>query len=152
MLPLFIGVEIDVVIRAMAGVTLFSAAYLAENVRGGLQAIPKGQVEAAEALGLSMPLVTGLIVLPQAIRIVIPAIVGQFISLFKDTTLVSIITLLDLLGIAGAAMAQRPEFQARKMEVFLFIASIYFVLSYIMSSAARRIEATTSGMGGTSRI
>jgi general L-amino acid transport system permease protein len=152
MLPLFIGVEIDVVLRAMAGVTLFSAAYLAENVRGGLQAIPRGQIEAAEALGLSAPLVTGLIVLPQAIRIVIPAIVGQFISLFKDTTLVSIITLLDLLGIAGAAMAQRPEFQARKMEVFLFIASIYFILSYVMSSAARRIEATTSGMGGTSRI
>jgi general L-amino acid transport system permease protein len=152
MLPLFIGAEIDVVIRAMAGVTLFSAAYLAEIVRGGLQAIPKGQFEAAEALGLSAPLVTGLIVLPQAIRIVIPAIVGQFISLFKDTTLVSIITLLDLLGIAGAAMAQRPEFQARKMEVFLFIASIYFVLSYIMSSAARRIEATTSGMGGTTRL
>jgi general L-amino acid transport system permease protein len=152
MLPLFIGIEINVVIRAMAGVTLFSAAYLAENVRGGLQAIPKGQVEAAEALGLSAPLVTGLIVLPQAIRIVIPAIVGQFISLFKDTTLVSIITLLDLLGIASAAMAQNPEFQAHKMEVFLFIASIYFVLSYVMSSAARRIEATTSGMGGTSRI
>jgi general L-amino acid transport system permease protein len=152
MLPLFIGAEIDVVIRAMAGVTLFSAAYLAEIVRGGLQAIPKGQVEAADALGLSALLVTGLIVLPQAFRIVIPAIVGQFISLFKDTTLVSIITLLDLLGIASAAMSQNPEFQAHKMEVFLFVASIYFVLSYIMSSAARRIEASTSGMGGTSRI
>jgi general L-amino acid transport system permease protein len=136
----------------MAGVTLFSAAYLAEIIRGGLQAIPKGQVEAAYALGLNAPLVTSLIVLPQAIRIVIPAIVGQFISLFKDTTLVSIITLLDLLGIAEAALAQKPEYQAHKMEVFLFIAVIYFVLSYLMSSAARRIETRTSAMGGTRRL
>lgn len=153
MLPLFLGnANIDVVLRAMAGVTLFSAAYVAENVRGGLQAIPRGQVEAAEALGLSAPLVTVLIVLPQALRIVIPAIVGQFISLFKDTTLVSIITLLDLLGVAAAALAQSPEFQFHKMEVYLFLAAIYFVFSYIMSSAARRIEASTSGMGGTRKL
>ena len=135
------------VIRAMAGVTFFSAAYLAENVRGGLQAIPQGQIEAAQALGLNAPLVTALIVLPQALRIVIPAIVGQFISLFKDTTLVSIITLLDLLGIVKTALAQDPEFQSHKIEAYLFIAVIYFVLSYIMSSAARRIEA--SGVGAT---
>jgi general L-amino acid transport system permease protein len=153
LVPLFLGrQEIDTVIRAMAGITMFSAAYLAENVRGGLQAIPHGQVEAAEALGLSAPLVTILIVLPQAIRIVIPAIVGQFISLFKDTTLVSIITLLDLLGIAETALAQRVEFQAHKAEVYLFLASIYFVFSYLMSSAARRIEAATSRMGGTRQI
>lgn len=153
MLPLFLGnSNIDVVIRAMAGVTLFSAAYLAENVRGGLQAISHGQIEAAEALGLSAPLVTILIVLPQALRIVIPAIVGQFISLFKDTTLVSIITLLDLLGISEAAMAQDPEFQAHKLEVYLFLAAIYFVFSYLMSSAARRIEASTSAMGGTRQL
>ncbi len=152
MLPLFVGAEIDVVIRAMAGITLFSAAYLAENVRGGLQAIPKGQIEAAEALGLKPTLVMALIVLPQALRIVIPAIVGQFISLFKDTTLVSIITLLDLLGITEAALAQRPEFQSHKMEVFLFVAGVYFIFSYIMSSAARRIESSTSGMGGTSQL
>jgi general L-amino acid transport system permease protein len=153
MLPLFLGnANIDVVLRAMAGVTLFSAAYLAENVRGGLQAIPRGQFEAAEALGLSAPLVTALIVLPQALRIVIPAIVGQFISLFKDTTLVSIITLLDLLGVAAAALAQDPEFQFHKMEVYLFLAAIYFVLSYAMSSAARRIEAATGEMGGTHQL
>jgi general L-amino acid transport system permease protein len=153
MLPLFVNkANLDVVIRAMAGITLFSAAYLAENVRGGLQAIPKGQVEAAQALGLSSPLVTGLIVLPQALRIVIPAIVGQFLSLFKDTTLVSIITLLDLLGITQAALGQKPEFQFHKTEAFLFIAAIYFVFSYMMSTAARRIERNTSSMGGTRQI
>lgn len=153
LVPLFLGRrEVDTVIRAMAGITMFSAAYLAENVRGGLQAIPRGQVEAAEALGLSAPLITVLIILPQAIRIVIPAIVGQFISLFKDTTLVSIITLLDLLGIAESALAQNIEFQAHKAELYLFLASIYFVFSYLMSSAARRIEAATSRMGGTRQI
>lgn len=147
MLPLFVGFNIDVVLRAIAGVTIFSAAYLAEIVRGGLQAIPSGQVEAAQALGLNAPLITGLIVLPQALRIVIPAIVGQFISLFKDTTLVSIITLLDLLGIAETALAQRPEFQSHKIEAYVFIAMIYFVLSYIMSAAARRIESSGMGVG-----
>lgn len=152
MVPLFLERNIDTVIRAMAGITLFSAAYLAENIRGGLQAIPKGQVEAAEALGLSPPLVTGLIVLPQAIRIVIPAIVGQFISLFKDTSLVSIITLLDLLGISESALAQSHEFQSHKPELYLFLASVYFVFSYVMSSAARRIEASTSRMGGTRQL
>lgn len=152
MVPLFLHATVEVVIRAMLGIILFSAAYLAENVRGGLQAIPKGQIEAAEALGLGTPLVTMLIVLPQALRIVIPAIVGMFISLFKDTTLVSIVTLLDLLGIAEAALAQNPEFQAHKTEVFVFLACIYFVFSYVMSSAARRIETATSAMGGTRRL
>jgi len=152
MLPLFVEQKIDVVIRAMAGITIFSAAYLAEIVRGGLQAIPKGQVEAAEALGLNPPLITSLIVLPQALRIVIPAIVGQFISLFKDTTLVSIITLLDLLGIAESALAQDPAFQFHKPELYLFLAAVYFVFSYAMSSAARGIEARSSRMGGTSLL
>lgn len=152
MVPLFVEQEIDTVIRAMAGITLFSAAYLAENIRGGLQAVPYGHIEAGEALGLSTPLVTALIVLPQAIRIVVPAIVGQFISLFKDTSLVSIITLLDLLGISESALAQNPEFQAHKPELYLFLASVYFIFSYVMSSAARRIEASTSRMGGTRQL
>jgi general L-amino acid transport system permease protein len=153
MLPLFTGAaNLDVVIRAMAGITIFSAAYVAENVRGGLQAIPKGQIEAAQALGLNPVLVTALIVMPQAIRIVIPALVGQFISLFKDTTLVSIITLLDLLGISKAAIAQNPEFLSHKVEVYIFLALIYFVFSYLMSTAARRIEEQTRAMGGTRRL
>lgn len=153
MLPLFVGnSSLDVVLRAMAGVTIFSAAYLAEIVRGGLQAIPKGQVEAAQALGLNPIYVTALIVMPQALRIVIPAIVSQFISLFKDTTLVSIITLLDLLGISESALAQNPAFQSHKTEVYVFLAAIYFVFSYIMSTVARNIEERTSAMGGTRRI
>lgn len=153
MLPLFLpGVAIDTVIRAMAAVTLFSAAYLAEIVRGGLQAIPHGQVEAAQALGLNPGLVTTLIVLPQALRIVIPAIVGQFISLFKDTSLVSIITLLDLLGITDAAISQSPSFQFHKMEAYLFVGAIYFAFSYVLSSAARRIESATGRMGGTREL
>jgi general L-amino acid transport system permease protein len=152
MLPLFLNASIDVVIRAMIGIILFSAAYLAENVRGGLQAIPHGQVEAAQALGLNPVFVTVLIVLPQAIRIVIPAIVGQFISLFKDTTLVSIVTLLDLLGIVSAAIAQKPAFAFHKTEAYLFLAAVYFVFSYVMSNAARRIESATSSMGGTRQL
>lgn len=152
MLPLFLNTTVEVVIRAMVGIILFSAAYVAENVRGGLQAIPQGQIEAAYALGLNPALVTALIILPQAIRIVIPAIVGLFISLFKDTTLVSIVTLLDLLGITGAAIAQNPAFSFHKTEAYLFLAGIYFVFSYVMSSAARRIEAATSAMGGTRQL
>jgi general L-amino acid transport system permease protein len=152
MAPLFLKQDIDTVVRAIVGITLFSAAYLAENIRGGLQAIPRGQIEAAQALGFSPLLVTSLIILPQAIRIVIPAIVGQFISLFKDTTLVSIITLIDLLGIAKTALAQSHEFQFHKTEVYLFLAAIYFVFSYLMSSAARRIESATSRMGGTRQL
>lgn len=152
MLPLFLNASVDTVIRAMVGIILFSAAYLAENIRGGLQAIPHGQIEAAQALGLNPVLVTGLIILPQAIRIVIPAIVGQFISLFKDTTLVSIVTLLDLLGIMGAALAQNPAFAFHKTEAYLFLAAVYFVFSAVMSNAARRIESATASMGGTRHL
>ncbi|MGQ0484202.1 MAG: amino acid ABC transporter permease [Hyphomicrobiales bacterium] len=101
MLPLFLpeGVNFDKLLRALIGVALFSSAYMAEVVRGGLQAIPKGQFEAAQALGLSFWKMMNLIVLPQALKIVIPGIVNSFISLFKDTTLVSIIGLYDILGI-----------------------------------------------------
>lgn len=101
MLPLFLpsGVTLDKLLRALVGVTLFSAAYLAEVIRGGLQAIPRGQGEAADALGLSYWQKMGLIVLPQALKLTIPGIVNSFISLFKDTSLVLIIGLFDLLGI-----------------------------------------------------
>ncbi len=101
MLPMFLPLDltIDRVLRAIAGMTIFTAAYLAEVIRGGLQAVPREQVEAARALGLSELLVTALVVLPQALRLVIPAIMGQFVSMFKDTTLVAIVGLLELLGI-----------------------------------------------------
>jgi general L-amino acid transport system permease protein len=140
-LPLFLPGEwrLDRVARAMGGVTLFSAAYVAENVRGGLQAIPSGQIEASQALGLSGLQTNLYIVLPQALRAVIPANVGLFISLLKDTTLVTIIGLLELLGISRAVLAQSESFGAQ-MEVYVFIAGVFFVLCYAMSQASYRLE------------
>jgi general L-amino acid transport system permease protein len=141
MLPLFLpeGLRVDRVMRAMAGFTLFSAAYIAENVRGGLQAIPEGQIEAARALGLNGFQTTFLIVLPQALRLVIPANVGQFISLFKDTSLVAIMGLLELLGIGKAVLAN-PAYMGLQREVYVFVALIYGIFSYAMSYASRRLE------------
>jgi general L-amino acid transport system permease protein len=140
-LPLFLPGEwrLDRVARAMGGITLFSAAYVAENVRGGLQAIPSGQIEASQALGLSGVQTNLFIVLPQALRSVIPANVGLFISLLKDTTLVSIIGLLELLGIGRAILAQPASFGAN-MEVYAFVAAVFFVLCYAMSQASYRLE------------
>lgn len=136
--------NVDNVIRAMVGLTLFSGAYLAENVRGGLQSIPPGQEEAAKALGLAGWQVTLLITLPQALRAVIPALVGQCIALFKDTSLVALVGLTDLTGIARAVIAQ-TEFVGLQMEVYAFISVIYFVFSYLMAYVSRRIEASGSG-------
>lgn len=137
------------VFRTMIGITLFSAAYLAENVRGGLQAVPPGQEEAAKALGMQQWRITLYITLPQALRAVIPALVGQFISLMKDTSLVAIVGLLDLTGIAEAVVAQ-TEFLGLRRETYLLITLIYFVFSYVISSVARRIE--TSGVGAARRV
>ncbi|MBE9178307.1 amino acid ABC transporter permease [Oculatella sp. LEGE 06141] len=141
MLPLFLspGARVDRILRAIVGLTLFSAAYLAENVRGGLQAIPRGQTEAANALGLNTPLTVGLVVLPQALKISIPAIVGQFISLFQDTTLLAVVGLVELLGISRSILAN-PQFLGRYAEVYLFIGIIYWVFCYTMSIASRRLE------------
>lgn len=141
-LALFLPSEsrIDRVIRALMGTVVFSAAYTAENVRGGLQAIPPGQVEAAKAMGLKNFHITLLIVLPQALRLVIPTIVGQFISLFKDTTLVYIVGINDLLGIGNAVLNLNPEFVRLQMEVYLFIAVIFWVFSYFMSYASLQLE------------
>ena len=141
-LPIFMpgDFQLDKVIRAMIALTLFSAAYMAENVRGGLQAIPQGQVEAAQAVGLTYPKTMLFIVLPQALRAVIPAIVGQFISLFKDTSLVVIIQLLELLGIARSILGN-PKWQGHFVEVYLFIAAIFFVFCYAMSYVSQKIEA-----------
>lgn len=127
------------VMRAIVGFTLFSAAYLAENVRGGLQAVPRGQSEAAKALGMNSVLATSLIVLPQALKAVIPTIVGQFISLFKDTSLLAIVGLSELLGMGQAVLAN-PQYLGRNGEVYLFIGLIYFICCYAMSSASRRLE------------
>ena len=141
MLPLFLptGMRINLVLRAIVGLTMFSAAYLAENVRGGLQSIPRGQTEASNALGLSMPLTMILIVLPQALKVSIPAIVGQFISLIQDTTLLLIIGLFELLGISRTILAN-PSFIGRYAEVYIFIGIIYWLLCYAMSLGSRRLE------------
>jgi len=142
MLPLFLPPNfrnLDRVLRAIAGLVLFSAAYLAENIRGGLQAVPRGQYEAAKALGLSSPLVVLLIVLPQALRAVIPAIVGQFIGLFKDTSLLALFGLLELTGISRSILAQ-PQFLGRYAEVYLFIGLLYWLFCYSMSTASRYLE------------
>jgi general L-amino acid transport system permease protein len=143
MLPLFLPGQLRVehVFRALAGITIFSAAYVAENVRGGLQAIPSGQIEAANAIGLNAFQRNLYIVLPQALRSVIPANVGLFISLLKDTTLVAIAGtgLLELLGIGRAVVAQ-PAWIGAQLEVYIFISAVFFVLCYIMSQASYRLE------------
>jgi general L-amino acid transport system permease protein len=143
LLPLVLpgGIRIDHVYRALAGITLFSAAYVAENVRGGLQAIPTGQIEAANAIGLNAYQRNRYIVLPQALRSVIPANVGLFISLLKDTTLVAIAGtgLLELLGIGRAVVAQ-PEWIGAQIEVYIFISVVFFFMCYVMSQASYRLE------------
>lgn len=141
MMPLFLGnaLRLDDVLRVMIAFTMFSAAYLAENVRGGLQSIPRGQVEAAQALGLNSTYSTFFIVLPQALRAVIPAMVGQFIAIFKDTSLVAIVALTDLLGM-GKKIVANPAFLGKQLEVFLFVALIFFIFCYLMSLVSRRLE------------
>lgn len=150
-LALFLPSEsrIDRLLRALMAVTVFSAAYTAENVRGGLQAVPPGQIEAAKAVGMNGFQTMLFIVLPQAIRAVLPAIVGQFISLFKDTTLVVIVGINDLLGIGRSVINSEPEFVQLQMEVYLFIAAVYWIFSYLMSLASRRLEAV---LGVNARI
>ncbi|HET9476641.1 MAG TPA: amino acid ABC transporter permease [Dehalococcoidia bacterium] len=150
-LPLAMGADRDVfgfpvtgfgpsvVVRAMAGLTAFSAAYVAETVRGGLRAVPHGQIEAAQALGLGGVRILALIVLPQALRAVIPALVGQFISLFKDTSLVVIIGVTELLRAAQVASAQ-PAFAGLQAEALLFAALLYWVVCFSMSRASQQIE------------
>jgi general L-amino acid transport system permease protein len=136
MLPLFMpeGVNFDKLLRALVGVSLFSAAYMAETVRGGLQAIPKGQYEAAQALGLSYWRMMGLIILPQALKIVIPGIVNNFIGLFKDTTLVAIVSLFDLLGIVNSGMQDAKWASPQTAPTGYFVAAtIFWIFCFGMS-------------------
>ncbi len=140
LITIFIPFNIDLVIKMMIAITLFSAAYMAENVRGGLQAIPRGQHEAAQAVGLNYVQSMLFIVLPQALRSVIPAIVGQFIALFKDTSLVYIIGLVELLGVAKSII-NNPDWLGLYVEVYSFIALIYFIFCFAMSKISQEIEA-----------
>ena len=144
MLPLLFPIDLDIpgpLTRVMIVITAFSAAYIAEIVRGGLQAVPRGQVEAAQASGMSASKIQRLIVLPQALRAVIPALVGQFISLFKDTSLLTIIGLLDFLETSAVANAQ-PEFlgQGLVAVTYPFVALGYWAFAYTMSKESRRVE------------
>lgn len=143
-LPFFLPVGFptpDRAWRALIIFVLFTAAYVAEIVRGGLQSVPRGQYEAAQALGLPPWRVMRMIILPQALRNVIPAMVGQFISLFKDTSLVLIIGLLDLLAVARR-VTQQPDYlgQGLHAETLLFVSFIYWVGSYWMSRESQRME------------
>jgi general L-amino acid transport system permease protein len=128
-------------VRAVIAITLFEAAYIAEIVRGGLQAVPVGQVEAAQAVGLSPPKVLRLVVLPQALRAVIPAMVGQFISLFKDTSLLSIIGFIELIGVADFATEQ-PRFQGEGLRplAFAFVGFLFWAVCSTMSRESQRLE------------
>lgn len=147
MVPLLLDVSPDsipAITRALVAITLFSAAYMAENVRGGLQSVPRGQGEAARALGLSGWQTMQLIVLPQALRAVIPAIVGQAISLFKDTSLVFIVGLLDFFEIGRRVIPSQPESLQYAggvlLELSLFMAAVYWFVCYRMSMASRQLE------------
>lgn len=142
MFPLFMpdGVNIDKLLRAQIAFILYAGAYLAEVVRGGLQAVPRGQSEAADALGLSYWRKNLLIVLPQAIRHVIPPLVNTFIAFFKDTSLVLIIGIFDLLTTAKTAIID-PAWQSFSVEVYVFVGVIYFAFCFAMSRYSRSLEA-----------
>ena len=142
MFPLFMpqGMTIDVLIRVLAGITLFAAAYMAEVIRGGLQAIPKGQVEAAATLGLSYWQTQRKIVLPQALAIVVPGIMNSFIAIFKDTSLVTIVSLYELTGSLGLALNSDADWRPYKIEGYLFIALIYFAFCFSMSRYSLWVE------------
>jgi general L-amino acid transport system permease protein len=141
MFPLFLpaGIDIDKLLRAQIAIILFAAAYLAEIIRGGLQAIPKGQTEAADSLGLSYVQRTRLIVLPQALAMVIPPLVNTFIGMFKDTSLVIIVSLFDLLGATEFALSD-ANWQGFYVEAYLFIAMIYFCFCFFMSRYSQMLE------------
>jgi general L-amino acid transport system permease protein len=142
MFPLFMpdGVNIDKLLRAQIAFILYAGAYLAEVVRGGLQAVPRGQYEAADALGLSYWQKNGLVILPQAIRHVIPPLVNTFIAFFKDTSLVLIIGIFDLLTTAKTAIID-PAWQSFSVEVYVFVGLIYFAFCFAMSRYSRGLEA-----------
>jgi general L-amino acid transport system permease protein len=142
MFPLFMpqGTKIDVLIRVLAGITLFAAAYMAEVIRGGLQAIPKGQVEAAASLGLSYWQTQRKIVLPQALAMVVPGIMNNFIAIFKDTSLVTIVSLYELTGALGLALNSDADWRPYKIEGYVFIALIYFVFCFAMSRYSLWVE------------
>ena len=141
MLPLFVSGEtnMDKLLRALIGITMFQSAYMAEVIRGGLQAIPRGQYEAAMALGLNYWKSMGLIILPQALKLMIPGIVNTFIALFKDTSLVLIIGLFDLLAIVQAALSD-PKWLGYSVEGYVFVAFVFWIFCFSMSRYSQALE------------
>jgi len=141
MLPLFLpeGMNFNKLLRALIGIVMFQSAYMAEVIRGGLQAIPKGQSEAAEALGLSYWKSMGLIILPQALKLVIPGVVNTFIALFKDTTLVLIIGLFDVLASVQSAITD-PAWRNVSTEGYVFAALAFWVFCFSMSRYSQKLE------------
>ncbi|MBW1693553.1 MAG: amino acid ABC transporter permease [Deltaproteobacteria bacterium] len=139
--PLFLpeGITVNKILRAQVAIILFTAAYIAEVVRGGLQGMSRGQYEAAESLGLNYNQTMRLVILPQALKIVIPPTVSQLISAFKDTSLVVIIALFDILKTTQTAL-QDPEWMGFSAEAYIFVALIYFVCCFFMSNYSRRLE------------
>ncbi|MGA1327897.1 MAG: amino acid ABC transporter permease [Rubrivivax sp.] len=142
MFPLFMpqGTTIDVLVRVLVGITLFAAAYMAEIIRGGLQAIPKGQYEAAATLGLGYWQTQRKIVLPQALAMVVPTMMNNFISIFKDTSLVTIVSLYELTGSLGLAVNSDVNWRPFKIEAYLFITAIYFAFCFAMSRYSLWVE------------
>ncbi len=142
MFPLFMpqGITINVLLRVLVGISLFAAAYLAEVVRGGLQAIPNGQHEAAASLGLSYWQTQRKIVLPQALRLVVPSIMNSFISTFKDTSLVTIVSLYELTGSVTLALSGDANWRPFFVEAYLFIAAIYWIFCFAMSRYSLWVE------------
>ena len=136
------GVEFDEIVRIVAAITIFNSAYVAENIRGGLQAIDRGQYEAARAAGLSIVQSTSLVILPQAVRTVIPALVGSIIVAFKDTSLVAIIGLADILLIARSFVPQQsdPNFQGTLPQMMFFMALFYWIVTFTISKLSMRYE------------
>jgi general L-amino acid transport system permease protein len=146
MLPLFLpeGAAADKLLRALIGIALFASAYMAEVVRGGLQAVPRGQAEAAAALGLGYWQAMASVILPQALRHVIPGLINTVIGLFKDTTLVLIIGMFDFLGIVQAALTD-PAWLGFTMEGYVFAGLVYWTICFALSQASRRLERRGAG-------
>lgn len=146
MFPLFMphGMSIDVLVRVIVGITLFAAAYMAEIIRGGLQAVPKGQLEAAATLGLTYWQTQRKIVLPQALAMVVPSMMNNFISVFKDTSLVTIVSLYELTGGIALALNSDVNWRPFKFEAYLFIALIYWTFCFSMSRYSLWVEKNLS--------
>ncbi|MEN9205728.1 MAG: amino acid ABC transporter permease [Thermostichales cyanobacterium DRC_bins_46] len=140
LVPLFLeGMTVNLLVRAEVGFILFTAVYVAEDVRGGLQSVSRGQIEAARALGLNPFQITALVVLPQALRVAVPALVNAFLTLFKDTSLVFIIGMIDLLA-AGRIAYTNPQWLGTQKEVLFFVGVIYFICCFAMAYAAKAVE------------